>query len=322
MFQGKRVLVTGGAGMIGRELVDLLLKEKAEVFVADLNRPNDMPKEVAFRKVDLREYQNCRTVCEGMDYIFNVVGIKASPKMCHEQPADIMVPMLMFNTNMMHAAITSGVEWYLYTSSVGVYEPAEVLHEDDVWTTQPSKNDWYGGWAKRIGELQAEAYAIQNKSKNISIVRPANVYGKYDNFDPKNAMVIPSLIRKGYENEVLEVWGDGSPIRDFIHARDVARGMIHVVKNGITEPVNLGSGVGVPIRTIAEVIAECFDRPIKWIKDAPSGDPRRVFDMTRASSYGFRPEVPIAEGIRETVQWFLENIDLVDNRFNAFRGDK
>lgn len=318
MFENKKVLVTGGSGMIGRELVNILLSKGAKVFISDLVIPENV-EDVTFIKADLRYLDQCESACNGMDYVFNLAGVKASPKMCAEQPADIMVPMLMFNTNMMQAAMKSNVSWYLYTSSVGVYEPAEVLYEDDVWNTQPSKNDWYGGWAKRIGELQAGAYLAQYGRDNISIVRPSNVYGNYDNFDPENAMVIPSLIRKAFENEFLEVWGDGSPIRDFIHARDVALGMVHVVENKVTEPINLGSGEGIVISTIANIIATYFKKDIKWLADKPTGDPRRVFDMTRAKSIGFEPTVSIQEGIHETIQWFLQNKDIVDKRFNAFK---
>ena len=305
--------------MVGRELVDLLLKENANVFIADINEPTNISKKVSFTKVDLRNFNSCKFVCEGMNFVFNVVGIKASPKMCLEQPADIMGPMLQFNTNMLEAAMAADVEWYLYTSTVGVYQPAEILYEDDVWDTQPSKNDWFGGWAKRMGELQCKAYEVQYGTGKCSIVRPANVYGAYDNFNPKTAMVIPSLIRKAHENEVLEVWGDGTTIRDFIHAKDVARGMIHAVKNKITVPINLGSGTGIEIKQIAEIIAKEFNRPIKWKTDAPKGDAKRIFDMTRAKSLGFNLLVPIKEGILDTIKWFRENENIVDERYEVFK---
>ena len=317
-FKNKKVLVTGGSGMIGRQLVDMLLEEGATVRVADLNEPINMSDKIEFCKVDLKEYSSCRDICKGMEYVFNLVGIKASPKICLEKPATIMGPMLQFNTNMLEAAMGEGVEWYLYTSTVGVYEPAEVLYEDAVWKTQPSRNDWYGGWAKRMGELQCEAYKVQFGEGKCSIVRPANVYGPYDNFDPKNAMVIPSLIRKASENSELEVWGDGSPVRDFIHARDVALGMLHAVKNKITEPINLGSGSGVKIKEIAEVIAERYNKEIKWLTDGPAGDPRRVFDMERARSYGFEPSISIRQGILETIEWFEQHKNIVDKRYNVF----
>lgn len=318
MFKNKKVLVTGGHGMIGRELVSLLVEKGANVTVADISDNTNL-KNVNYQKIDLRFFAQCLKLCQDQDIIFNVVGIKGSPKMCAEQPADFMVPMLQFNTNMMEAAMRANVEWYLYTSSVGVYHPAEVFREDDVWSTFPSPNDRFAGWAKRIGELQAEAYSIQHGKNNISIVRPANVYGNNDNFDPENAMVIPSLIRKADENDVLEVWGDGSAIRDFIHAKDVALGMIHAVENKITEPINLGSGTGISIKQIAETISERFNKEIKWLTDKPTGDKRRVFDMSRATSYGFVPTVSIEQGINSTIDWFLENKELIDKRFNAFR---
>ena len=319
MFENKKILVTGGSGMIGRQLVSLLKNENAEIHVADLNKPVNMPDDIIFHNVDLKNFDNCKNICKGMDYVFNLVGIKCSPQVCIERPAEIMGPMMQFNTNMLEAAMLSNVEWYLYTSTVGVYEPAEVLFEDDVWNSQPSKNDWYGGWAKRMGELHCQAYEKQFGKGICSIVRPANVYGPYDNFDPENAMVIPSLIRKANDNEILEVWGDGSPIRDFIHCRDVALGMMHLVKNKVTEPVNLGSGSGISIKQIADIISKRFGREIKWLSDKPMGDKRRVFDTKRAEKYGFKTQISLEFGINETIDWFIENKEIIDERYNVFR---
>ena len=318
MFKNKKVLVTGGSGMIGRQLVDILLDKEAEVHVADLNEPTNMSKNIQFHKVDLKEYSDCKKICKEKDFIFNLVGIKASPKICLERPASIMGPMLQFNTNMLEAAMQSNIGWYLYTSTVGVYQPAEILKEDDVWSTQPSKNDWYGGWAKRMGELQIHAYEKQNGSSNCSIVRPANVYGPYDNFDINNAMVIPSLIRKADENEELNVWGDGSQIRDFIHAKDVARGMIFAVENKINLPINLGSGTGVSIKTMAEIIAKRFNKKVAWDTTKTAGDAVRLFDISRVKSYGFQLEVSIEDGINEVIDWYLNNKHIIDKRYNVF----
>lgn len=318
MFENKNVLVTGGSGMIGRQLVNLLLERKANVFVADLNEPVNMSDNITFIKVDLKEYSECKKICKGINYVFNLVGIKTSPKICAEKPASIIGPMLQFNTNMLEAAMSNNIEWYLYTSSVGVYQPAPILREDDVTGSVPSQNDWFGGWAKRVGEMQIEAFAIQNQINKCSIVRPANVYGPFDNFDVTNAMVIPSLIRKADENDVLSVWGDGSPIRDFIYAKDVARGMIFAVENKITQPINLGSGSGLTIKQIAETVAEYFGKPIIWDVEKPSGDPVRILDMTRANSYGFEIETDIKQGITNTIQWYLENKNIIDKRYNVF----
>jgi GDP-L-fucose synthase len=321
MFENKNVLITGGNGMIGRSLVRMLLERGARVTVADLSEPQDeIDPSIEFIKVDLRYFDQCEKICKGKDYVFNVVGIKGSPKMCAEQPADFMVPMLQFNTNMMEAARRENVEWYLYTSSVGVYAPAEVFKEDDVLNTIPSPNDRFAGWAKRMGEMQAEAYSIQYNWNKVSIVRPANVYGDYDNFNAENAMVIPSLIRKAQENSVLEVWGDGSQIRDFIHADDVSYGMIFAVENKITKPLNLGSGLGYSIKEIVDLVVKYSDKSleVKWLTDKPSGDKIRLFDMSRAKSYGYDIKVSLGEGIQRTTSWFLNNKEILDKRYNAF----
>jgi len=187
--------------------------------------------------------------------------------------------------------------------------------------TFPSENDRFTGLAKRMGELQVEAYRIEYDWEDIFIVRPANVYGTYDNFDPKNAMVIPSLIKRAMDGEnPFVVWGDGSPIRDFIHAKDVARGMMIVFKKSIRQPVNLGSGVGVNIKKIVEIIGQNLDTnpEIVWDTSKPAGDKKRLMDMTRASSFGFEPEISIEEGIKEVMEWYKENRDKVNKRYNVF----
>lgn len=319
-FQNKKVLVTGGAGMIGRSLVQLLLEAGAHVTVADLSVPQHLQDRVNYLHTDLRHFKNCLDICSDKNFVFHLAGVKGSPKMCAEQPVDFMVPMLQFNTNMMQAAYESNVDWYLYTSSVGVYAPAEVFYEDSVWQSFPSPNDRFAGWAKRIGELQAETYKIQYGWDKISIVRPANVYGPYDNFNPANAMVVPSLIRKTQEQNVLEVFGDGSQIRDFIYSDDVAKAMMFVVENKITTPVNVGSGAGNTIKEVVDLIVKHSGKnpSIHWNTSGPTGDKIRLFDTERLSSLGFTPSTSLAEGIMKTTKWFLDNKETIDQRYNPF----
>ena len=320
LFKNKNILVTGGTGMIGRAVVSKLLESGAKVVVADLNIPEDKHPDVEYLKVDLRYFDQCEDICKNKDFVFNVVGVKGSPQACATQPADFMVPMLQFNTNMMEAARRADVEWYLYTSSVGVYSPAEVFFEDDVWKTFPSPNDRFAGWAKRMGELQAEAYSIQYNWDRCSIVRPANVYGKHDNFNPVNSMVIPSLIRKAQENHVLEVWGDGSPVRDFIYADDVADAMIHCVENKITEPINLGSGVGFSIKQVVEMVIKTSgkDLDVVWLSDKPNGDHKRLMSTDKANSYGIYPKTSLESGIKSVTEWFISNKQFIDQKYNVF----
>ena len=292
-MKNKNVLVTGGNGMIGQALVELLYDTTPDnIMVADL--PN----------VDLRDRKDCKAVCEDQDVVFHLAGIKGSPQRCMEAPATFSVPMIQFNANMVEAAYNADVDWFLYTSSVGVYHPAEVFVENDVWKTFPSENDWYAGWAKRVGELNVQAYMKEYDWNKCSIVRPANVYGPNDNFG-QYSMVIPSLIKKAHENEVLEVWGDGSPVRDFVYSEDVARAMKFVVENKITEPVNIGSGTGTTIKEIADIIANYFEKAIKWDITKPMGDMKRIMSTDRLESYGFKLKYDLKEGIEKTIEWYL-----------------
>lgn len=320
-YTNKKILVTGGTGLIGRQLVEALIDQGAAVRVVSLDDSSRVDSRAEFMRADLTRFDNCIEVCKGMDIIFHLAGIKGSPKMTKEKPASFFVPTILFNTNMMEAARLSHVQWFLYTSTIGVYAPAEVFHEDDVWKAFPSENDRFAGWAKRMGELQAEAYGIEHGWRNISIVRPANVYGPYDNFDPDNAMVIPALISRalGGENP-FSVWGDGSPVRDFIFSQDVARGMMLVVEKGETRPVNLGSGVGCSIKEIVDIITNNMSKKpeIVWDTSKPSGDKKRLMDISRAVSLGFAPIVSLEEGIKRTMSWYQEHGAQINSRYNVF----
>lgn len=321
MFSGKNVLVTGGTGMIGKYLTERLIQRGARVTVASIDDAALCHPQAQFRYANLLDINACLDVCRGMDYVFHLAGIKGSPAVTTRKPASFFVPTIMFNTNMMEAARQCSVKRFLFTSTIGVYAPAEIFYEDDVWKTFPSEHDRIGSWAKRMGELQCEAYAIEYGWKEMCIVRPANVYGRFDNFDPQNAMVVPSLIRRALSGEnPLVVWGDGTAVRDFIHAADVADGMLFVMENDIFEPVNLGSGEGVSIKGLVETIAQCLDHPpeIVWDSTKPRGDQKRIMDTTRLRQSGFLPKISLREGVRDTMQWYSQQGGNILGRYNVF----
>jgi len=246
-----------------------------------------------------------------MDYVFQLACVKGSPKSVKENPATFFDGNLLVNIQMLRAAHQQNVERYLFTSSLAVYSPAELFHEDSVWKTFPSPNDTFAGWAKRMGELQVEAYRKQYGWNTIQIVRPGNTYGPFDCFDEENSMVIPSLIRKAVNKEdPLVVWGDGTQKRDFIHARDVALGMILTMEKGIAAPINLGSGNPYMLRDVVNIIISNVGYSPKVIYDSsqPSGDPVRVLDISRARSFGFNPQISLEDGISQTIKWYQESI--------------
>ncbi len=319
----KNVLVTGANGMVARSLINKLKKIDCNLITTDITSPIDLSSDDKFINADLRMFNQCIELTNDIDVVFNVVGIKGSPQMSRQNPASFMVPMLQFNTNMLEASRINNVKWFVYVSSVGVYHPSEVFYEDDVWKTFPSENDKHPGWAKRMGELQIDSYRIQYGMNNISIIRPGNVYGPWDNFDENNGMVIPSLISKIHKNEILEVFGDGLPIRDFVYADDVADGLLYVVENEITEPLNLSSGVPHTIKDLVNLIVKHYgkEKEVKWLTEFGGGDNKRLMSMERFNSYGFYPQTSLDEGILKTINWYRNNNNIINNknyRFNPF----
>ncbi len=328
MFKKKNVLVAGGTGMIGTPLVEMLLEQGARVRIASLDDSRLAHPKSEFMKLNMTSTRNCQKACDGMDYVFNLLGAKASPAMAMAKPYSFMVPTMRYNFELMEAARLANVQGYLFTSSVGVYEPAAVFKEDNValplWNTFPSHNDWYAGWAKRMSELQGIAWMLEYGFQRFAIVRPANVYGPRDNFDGKNSTVVSSLIKRAVEasesGQPLSVWGDGSPIRDFIHARDVARGMLFAIEHGSGQAINLGSGKGCTIKELTKTI--CFHvnpkLSVKWDKTKPSGDLKRLMDTRKAKALGFTPQISLSQGIEETIKWYLDHRSKMPKRYDIF----
>ena len=303
IMKNKTALIIGGRGMVGRQIVELCSKvyDKVCVVDVDFNIPQDLPDNVDYKPCDMTFKTNTNIIAD-YNHVYHLAGIKGSPLRAKEKPADYL-PMVQFDTNVIQAVGHWKPDWFLYTSSIGVYPPSEYYKEDDVWNKVPSENDKVPAYIKRMGELSCYAIRATYGYENISIVRPANIYGPYDNFGDEST-VIASLISKGYHNDSINVWGDGSPIRDFIYSKDVARGMLHMVENKVTETVNLGSGKETRISDIANTIGEYFDKEVKYDKSKPNGDMRRQMDTSRAESVGFKPNYTLEDGITETIEWY------------------
>ena len=290
-MKNKSALVIGASGMVGTALMKVLGSSKTYFKIKGVDIETDMT------------IKSNTEIIKDYDHIYHLAGKKGSPQTAKERPADYL-PMLQFDTNIIEAVGKYKPEWFLYTSSIGVYPPMEVYEEDKVWHEVPSENDKIPGYIKRMGELSCYAIRATYGYENISIVRPANIYGPNDNFG-KNSMVIPALIKKGCEDDMINVCGDGSPIRDFIYCEDVAKGMLHMVENKVNHTVNLGSGEGVKISDIANTIGKHFDKEVKYDKSKPNGDMKRLMSMKRANDFGFTPKTSLNDGIQKTIEWYL-----------------
>ncbi len=318
-FSKKNVLVTGGTGLIGRQVVDILCKAGANVSIVSLDKIK-VGGRVKHIFGDLTDFEFCKKITKGMNFVFHLAGIKGSVEVTKKKPASFFVPLLQINTNVLEACRINKVEKVVYISSIGAYSSAEVFKEGE--NTEGAPMDMFPGWAKRMAELQIQAYNIQYGLDNFAIVRPCNVYGPGDNFDPENAMVIPSLMYRIYHKEnPLVVWGDGTAIRDFAFSRDVAKGIILALYFGTKSKfVNLGSGKGYSIKELVETLRSFIDFNYEFDASKLGGFPRRVMDISLAKELiHYNPSTSLLDGLKETWQWFVNNQDEYLKRKNYFK---
>jgi GDP-L-fucose synthase len=319
-FRGRSVLVTGGTGMIGRQVVALLCEAGAKVKIVSMDQVtvHEKAKHIVG---DLTDFRFCMDVTKGMDYVCHLAGIKGSAKVSTTHLASHFVPTIMFNTNVLEACRLNKVGGMVYTSSIGAYTSAEIFKEGEPGVFNDPPMD-FAGWAKRMGELQIHAYKVQYGLENFSIVRPSNVYGPGDNFDPENGMVVGSLmgrIARG-ENPVV-VWGDGSAVRDLAFSGDIAEGVVLALRHGTKgRYVNLGSGSGCSIKELVEALHSFIDFNYVFDATKPSGFPKRVMDISLAREMiHYNPTTGLADGLKKTWEWFSQNKDEHLRKQNYFK---
>ena len=324
-YFNKKILVAGGTGLVGQPLVRRLLKLNAKVFIASRDGKGLCPSGIKkFYKSDLTSLKNCLKVTKGKDIVFNLLGITGSPMINKIYPASFMMGNLNLALNMLEASKINKVKNYLFTSTYGVYGPSMPMKESNVWKTFPSEHDKYAGWAKRIAELQIEAYRKEYNFRGLHIVRPGNIFGPYSNYNPKNSMVVSSLIKRITEKEdPLIVWGDGSAVRDFIYSEDVAESMIKIVKSNIEEPINIGSGKGYSIKKLVNTICNSkYTKNLPKIifdRNKPTGDKKRVLDTRKAKKYKVLKVSDFQSSIDKTILWYKENKNKTKLRYSFFK---
>lgn len=320
-FRHKNVLVTGGTGMIGRQVVDILILAGAVVKIVSLDKIN-INQKAEHIYGDLNNFNFCKDISKDMDFLFHLAGVGASVKAAATKIASHFVPMLMINTNMLEAARLNKIKKIVFVSSVGAYSSAEIFRESDYkMDSQPMD---FAGWAKRIAEAQVYAYSVEYGLNNFSIVRPSNVYGPGDNFNPENSLVIPSLIYRIYHKEdPLIVWGDGSAVRDFVYSADVAEGIILALFYG-TSPgfVNLGSGEKCTINKLLETLRGFINFNYKFDPSKPLGSKIRLMDISLARQrIHYNPTTSLFVGLKKTWEWFVDHPAEFQMKMNYFANE-
>jgi|TARA_B100002003_G_C14153379_1_gene554982 GDP-L-fucose synthase len=317
-FASKNVLVTGGTGLIGRQVVNILEPSGVNIRVVSLDKLKTN-EQIEHIFGDLTDFNLCKEVCKDMDYVFHIAGIGASVKVAKEKIASHFVSMLMMNTNVLEASRVNNVEKVVYTSSVGAYEHAEIFRESEYKLDSMPMD--FAGWAKRMAEEQIYAYKVEYGLENYSVVRPSNVYGPGDNFNPISSLVIPSLMYRIYNKEdPVIVWGDGSAIRDFAYSKDVAEGIIQALYYGTRSGfVNLGSGRPCTIRDLVETLRHFIDFNYVFDASKVTGVSKRIMDISLAKEMiHYDPLTEIEDGLKETWEWFTSHPDEHNKKLNYF----
>ena len=301
---GQRIWVAGHRGMVGSALVRRLESENCEVLIAD-------------RSLDLRDQAGLRAWLsdETPDAIVlaaaRVGGILANDS----YPADFLYDNLMIAANVIEAAHREDVDRLLFLGSSCIYPRlAEQPMREDALLTGPLEptNEWYA-IAKIAGIKLAQAYRKQHGRSYISAM-PTNLYGPGDNYHPENSHVLPALIRKAHEAreagaDSIEVWGTGTPRREFLHVDDLADALVHLlVHYDGAEHVNVGAGEDIAISELAELVARIvgFGGDIAFDRSKPDGSPRKLLDCSKLSALGWQPSIGLRDGIAAAYADFLE----------------
>lgn len=309
-LKDKRILVTGGAGFLGRKVIEFLTGAGANAEKITVVRS---------RECDLRVMENCTKAVQQQDIIIHLAAHVGGIGLNREKPAELFYDNLMMGVQLIHASHLAGVEKFVCVGTICAYPKFTPVpfKEDDLWNGYPEETNAPYGVAKKALLVQLQSYRQQYNFNGIYLL-PVNLYGPEDNFDPSSSHVIPALIRKVHEaqqrgDKKLPVWGDGSPSREFLYVDDAARGIVMATQNyNESEPVNLGTGYEITIRNLIELICDLmgYDGELVWETDKPNGQPRRCLDTERAkNAFGFTAEVEFKEGLKNTIEWYRQHAE-------------
>jgi GDP-L-fucose synthase len=308
-WRGKRVLVTGGSGFVGRNLTPLLVEAGGDV-VAPSRADYNLLEQVDVRRVmaDVKP-----------EVVFHLAALSGGILANRDYPADFCYQNLMMNTMVAHESWCAGVRKFV-TLMGGCSYPAQAenpIREADLWNGYPQQESAAYSLAKRMSVVMADAYRQQHDFDAIVLV-PGNLYGPHDNFDLKNAHVIPATIRKFVEarqrgDAEVVAWGSGAPVRDFIYVRDACEAiLIAAERYPGKEIINLSSGVRTTIRELIDTVAELtgFRGQVRWDTSKPDGQMFKQFDVARMEQWlGFRCPTSLRGGLASTIAWFEQHYD-------------
>jgi GDP-L-fucose synthase len=306
----KNILVTGGSGFLGRHVVQSLVEAGANPARIATPRSKDC---------DLRSAENCQSALAGQDIAIHLAAHVGGIGLNQKKPGELFYDNLMMGVNLIHQAHLTGVSKVVVVGTICAYPKFTPVpfQEEDLWNGYPEETNAPYGVAKKALLVQLDAYRQQYGLSGVYLL-PVNLYGPWDNFNPDSSHVIPALIRKLDEakqrkDDVVAVWGDGSPTREFLYVEDAARGIVMATQHyDGAAPVNLGTNYEISIKDLVELLAELmeFEGKIHWQTDKPNGQPRRCLDTQKADKlFGFKAQMSFREGLKRTIDWWTAHRD-------------
>jgi GDP-L-fucose synthase len=303
-WDGKAVVVTGGAGFLGRPTVRLLEELGAK------------PTVVRSADHDLRDPRAARAAVDGATVVIHLAANVGGIGFNRANPAPLVYDNMMMTANIFEASRQAGVEKLVSACTVCAYPKftPSPFSEDDLWNGYPEESNAPYGLAKKMMLVLSDAYRRQYGFDSCAPI-VANLYGPDDNFDLESSHVIAAMIRKYVEahergDEQVVLWGTGKPSREFLFVDDAARALVLAAERlNVSDPVNIGTGTETNIRTLAETIERLvgFEGETVWDTSRPDGQPRRFLDVSRARELmGFEARVSLEDGLRRTIESFRE----------------
>ena len=323
-WDGKKVLVTGGAGFIGSHLVEDLLQRAPSARVTVVDDMRNASAEnlagvsgVRVESANLTDLAASRKAFEGQDIVLHLAAKVGGVGYNSTHPGTMFRDNMALNMTALEAARLAGVERFLMVSSACVYPRLCTIPtpESEGFKDWPEDTNEGYGWSKRMGEFQAMAYH-KEFGMRVAIARPYNCYGPRDHFDPEVSHVIPALVHRIVEGEdPVRVWGDGTQTRAFLYVEDFARGLLEVTERyAECDPVNLGTTEEVTVAELVRLVLKAAGSSarVEFDPSKPAGQPRRNCDSTKArAKVGFEPKFRLEEGLRRTVDWYKLNRDRI-----------
>jgi len=308
-WENKRVLVTGGAGFLGKYVVSKLKKRGCKNIFVPLVEEYDLVDINAVKKV----YIDSKP-----DIVIHLAAVVGGIGANRENPGKFFYDNLMMSIQMMEEGRKFGIEKFVALGTVCCYPKFTPVpfKEENLWDGYPEETNAPYGLAKKMLLVQSQAYRQQYGFNSIFLL-PVNLYGPGDNFDPKSSHVIPALIKKCFDainenRKEIVIWGTGTATREFLYVEDCAEAILLATeKYNKSDPVNIGAGFEISIKDLAELIAKLtgFEGKIVWDKTKPDGQPRRCLDTTRAyKEFGFKASTKFEDGLKKTVEWYIKNV--------------